>query len=349
MKNFVKYSIPSTVLVASALLTTTASAAAENPYDKEVTLAANVLQQKIDEAKNNINSTIVLNTVNGPEEIKLDEAGKTISEIFKEKDIDVNKYYNSRNIPVNGDYTIKDGDSISLYQSSSNPQSKIVDLKIPVKEVKTDTLYKGETKIKENGKVGKALKTTITTTANNTIKSVEENLTVLEPSVERIVLKGTKERISNVVGSNVVGSNEGSSLSRFNDTNSITDSIRNGIYETLTNGISQDTIDLILAQVGKPYVWGATGPSSFDCSGLVQWIFRDHLGKNIPRVAADQGAYSTPVSLENIQPGDIFWNSGHIGIYIGNNKVVHAANENQGVILSSTDWFIQSGFNIGRL
>lgn len=92
------------------------------------------------------------------------------------------------------------------------------------------------------------------------------------------------------------------------------------------------------AQVGDSYVYGATGPSSWDCSGLTQAAFAK-AGISIPRVAADQAAATTHVSLSDLQPGDLlFWSSNgsdsgvyHVGIYVGDDKYVEAANPSTGV------------------
>ncbi|MFG2844067.1 transglycosylase family protein [Kitasatospora sp. NPDC048296] len=92
------------------------------------------------------------------------------------------------------------------------------------------------------------------------------------------------------------------------------------------------------SKVGQAYVYGGTGNGGWDCSGLTQAALRA-AGINIPRVAADQAAASTHVSLDSLQPGDLlFWsnngqNSGvyHVAIYIGGGKYVEAANPSSGV------------------
>jgi hypothetical protein len=85
--------------------------------------------------------------------------------------------------------------------------------------------------------------------------------------------------------------------------------------------------------IGKPYVFGATGPSSFDCSGLVQYALNLAGIKNVPRLAHEQEAWTTPVS--NPQPGDLaFWGYGsnaHVAIYIGGGKVISAPQAGENV------------------
>ncbi|WP_119582352.1 C40 family peptidase [Streptomyces europaeiscabiei] len=83
---------------------------------------------------------------------------------------------------------------------------------------------------------------------------------------------------------------------------------------------------LARAQIGKPYVWGATGPGSYDCSGLTQAAWKA-AGVDLPRTTYDQATSGTTVSLANARPGDLVFfydNIGHVGLYIGNGMMIHA-------------------------
>ncbi|MFF4502374.1 NlpC/P60 family protein [Streptomyces sp. NPDC001401] len=80
------------------------------------------------------------------------------------------------------------------------------------------------------------------------------------------------------------------------------------------------------AQIGKPYVWGATGPDSYDCSGLTQAAWKA-AGVSLPRTTYDQVNAGTTVSLTDAQPGDLIFfydDISHVGIYIGNGMMIHA-------------------------
>ncbi|HSX97871.1 MAG TPA: NlpC/P60 family protein, partial [Streptomyces sp.] len=80
------------------------------------------------------------------------------------------------------------------------------------------------------------------------------------------------------------------------------------------------------AQIGKPYVWGATGPGSYDCSGLTQAAWKA-AGVDLPRTTHDQVTAGTTVSLADAKPGDLVFfydNIGHVGLYIGNGMMIHA-------------------------
>ncbi|MFE2139420.1 NlpC/P60 family protein [Streptomyces sp. NPDC059466] len=80
------------------------------------------------------------------------------------------------------------------------------------------------------------------------------------------------------------------------------------------------------AQIGKPYVWGATGPGSYDCSGLTQAVWKA-AGVTLPRTTYDQVNVGTTVSLSAVEPGDLVFfydDISHVGLYIGNGMMIHA-------------------------
>ncbi|MDB1087384.1 C40 family peptidase [Streptomyces sp. ACA25] len=94
------------------------------------------------------------------------------------------------------------------------------------------------------------------------------------------------------------------------------------------------------AQLGKPYVWGAAGPNSFDCSGLTQGAWRA-AGVEIPRVTYDQVNFGTKVSRSELRPGDlVFFYSdiSHVGIYIGDGQMIHAPKPGENVRVESIDY-----------
>ena len=94
---------------------------------------------------------------------------------------------------------------------------------------------------------------------------------------------------------------------------------------------AQAVVDLATKQLGKPYVWGAEGPNSFDCSGLVYYVYKNAAGKTLPRTAAAQYGVGVAVSKSNLQPGDLIFSSTdgsgrvtHVAIYVGNGQMIHA-------------------------
>jgi cell wall-associated NlpC family hydrolase len=99
------------------------------------------------------------------------------------------------------------------------------------------------------------------------------------------------------------------------------------------SGAARKAVTFALAQVGKPYVWGAAGPSSYDCSGLTMAAWQS-AGVSLPHSAADQYNYGQHVSRDQLQPGDLIFfyqPIGHVTIYIGNGMMVSAPTEGENV------------------
>jgi peptidoglycan DL-endopeptidase CwlO len=94
-------------------------------------------------------------------------------------------------------------------------------------------------------------------------------------------------------------------------------------------GANASAARVALSQVGKPYHKNATGPRSFDCSGLVAYAY-SRIGKSVPHSSSGLNRLHH-VSLKSLQPGDIVGRPGHVGIYIGGGRMVHAAAPGKGV------------------
>lgn len=109
-------------------------------------------------------------------------------------------------------------------------------------------------------------------------------------------------------------------------------------------------ITFLKSQLGKPYVYGATGPDSYDCSGLTQVAFGT-VGVSLPRTSQEQSTVGTPVSTSALQPGDlIFWggegSAYHVGVFIGNGQYLDAANPSTPVAIHQLadympDWAVR--------
>ncbi|MER6071912.1 NlpC/P60 family protein [Streptomyces sp. NPDC001817] len=101
-----------------------------------------------------------------------------------------------------------------------------------------------------------------------------------------------------------------------------TGSTASGSYDTK----AEKAIAFARAQIGKPYVWGATGPDSYDCSGLTQAAWKA-AGVTLPRTTYDQVNAGTTVSLTDARPGDLIFfydDISHVGVYMGNGMMIHA-------------------------
>lgn len=99
----------------------------------------------------------------------------------------------------------------------------------------------------------------------------------------------------------------------------------------------RQVIDFALSKVGGPYVWGASGPDAYDCSGLTQAAWAQ-AGVKLTHYSGTQYSGTTAVALDAIQPGDLLYFYSihqHVGLYIGDGKFVHAANSSDGIRLDS--------------
>ncbi|WP_405869957.1 NlpC/P60 family protein [Streptomyces sp. NBC_00005] len=106
-----------------------------------------------------------------------------------------------------------------------------------------------------------------------------------------------------------------------------------------SNSRAAAAVSYAYAKLGSPYVWGATGPDSFDCSGLVQAAYRS-AGISLPRTTYAQIDAGRRVSRSELAPGDlVFFYSGisHVGIYVGNGQMIHAPNPSAPVRLAPID------------
>ena len=95
----------------------------------------------------------------------------------------------------------------------------------------------------------------------------------------------------------------------------------------------QAVVDYARQFLGNPYVYGGL-TNGTDCSGFVKGVYAA-FGINLPRTSSEQRSVGYAVSLSEIQPGDIVCYSGHVGIYAGNNTLIHASNEKTGITLTS--------------
>lgn len=106
----------------------------------------------------------------------------------------------------------------------------------------------------------------------------------------------------------------------------------NSSYVTIPGEMSakaEAALKVAKAQMGKPYRWGATGPSSFDCSGLMYYSYKNGANVKLPRTSREQSKFGKKVSKSELKPGDlVFFGKGnsvsHVGMYIGNDQYIHA-------------------------
>jgi cell wall-associated NlpC family hydrolase len=111
-------------------------------------------------------------------------------------------------------------------------------------------------------------------------------------------------------------------------------------------------VGVAMQYLGTPYVWGGSSPGGFDCSGFVMYVYAQ-VGVYLPHHAADQYNYGTPVSRDELAPGDLvfFDGLGHVGIYIGGGEFVHAPHTGDVVKISSLNdsWYSSTYVGARRL
>lgn len=109
---------------------------------------------------------------------------------------------------------------------------------------------------------------------------------------------------------------------------------------------AQTVVSAAQSQIGKPYVWGATGPNAYDCSGLVQYAY-SQAGKNVGRTTYQQAGAGQHISVSQAQAGDILmWGDYHDAIYVGNNQYVHAPQPGQNVTQASISSYFMPDYAI---
>lgn len=200
-------------------------------------------------------------------------------------------------------------------------------------------------------------KITITAT-DQTGNSTSQSIKVTVKDLEAPVIKLTKTSISVDIGDSVKVSSYLSSATDNKDgdltskvtygtvstssagsrtvTYTVTDEAGNKGTATLTVNVinpyasvsGQTALAYAKTKLGSPYVYGATGPYSFDCSGLMYWCFRQ-AGVTLPRTSSSQASVGSYVARSDLLPGDlVFFTSGygidHVGIYAGNGMMIHA-------------------------
>lgn len=101
-----------------------------------------------------------------------------------------------------------------------------------------------------------------------------------------------------------------------------------------SSGSGSSVVDYATQFVGNPYVWGGTSlTDGADCSGFVQSVYKN-FGVDLPRTSYEQQNAGTEVSYEDAQPGDLICYGGHVAIYMGDGKIVHASNAKDGIKVS---------------
>ena len=374
-KKFSKILIGSAAVSAVATMSMASGVAVAASFDENTAPNTDdTASQKQSEAgkhkdTNSYTATIYATGTDGARPVQVDTSSTTVSEALDKAGLDVNDFKSADGKAVDADHTLSNGEKMLLFKNEVS-EAKTETVSIPAPETKKESadLYVGETKVESEGKAGQAIKTSVSvkdTAADAKVNKnsskvadssgTKENITVVTPPEAKVVLVGTKEKPAEPVQSTPSGSSAEADAAEAAGIASVTSTSKSGAntssnsLNSVLSSTSSDgakAVEIAKAQVGKNYVWGSAGPDSFDCSGLVYYAYTSQ-GYDIPRTAYEIGLSAKQISRSELQPGDILYTSTHIGIYMGDGKVVHAATESRGVVIDSMDYF--SGYQAARI
>ena len=186
---------------------------------------------------------------------------------------------------------------------------------------KTDKLTVGTKKVKTKGVDGKKATVLSVTKVNGVVTATTEiKETILKKPVTEVILIGTKP--APIV-------TYANSLSRSTISTS---------GKAIPGTTGADVVAYAKRFLGNPYVYGGTSlTNGTDCSGFTMSVYA-HFGVYLPHSSYAQRSYGTPVSYSNAKPGDLMFYSGHVAIYIGGGKIIHASTERTGIIIGSATY-----------
>lgn len=241
------------------------------------------------------------------------EEGDTLESIAKDKGISSKKLVTLNFGEYDADETIKEGTYLVLYAEVPYIEVTTVEEVTSSKSIDYDTVYKktsslkkGVYKVKTKGAKGsKQLVQQVTKVNGETTDSELISSKVVKQPTDKVVLKGTG-----------------------------TVTAKAGVTYDFADG--SEVVEYAKKFVGNPYVYGGTSlTKGADCSGFVYSVYK-HFGVNLPRVG--QSGVGKAVSYKNVKKGDILIYSGHVAIYAGNGKAVHAVNERLGIRVTSVNY-----------
>ena len=241
------------------------------------------------------------------------EKGESLASIAKAKKLSVKRLMTLNFDEYTSDEIIKEGTYLVLYAEVPYVNVTTVEEVTKTKSIDYDTVYKktsslakGVTKVQTKGKKGTKQVVTQVTKVNGeqTSSEVTSSKVVTKPT-NKVVLQGTA-------------------------------SVTAKAGKTYDFATGSDVVEYAKQFVGNPYRYGGTSlTNGADCSGFVYSVYK-HFGVNLPRVG--QSSVGKAVSYQNVKKGDILIYSGHVAIYAGDGKAIHAVNESLGIRITSVGY-----------
>jgi len=211
-------------------------------------------------------------------------------------------------------------------------------------EIIINTEEEKENQLIEELNSGEQINQSIEENNSNTDNSIEEEITNEEKieSEDKQVTIEEIEELNKVITSDIPNDQIISETSSdlVDVASLVIDSINEEILTEAEPVTSQEVVDYALQFVGNPYVYGGNSlTEGVDCSGFTKNIY-SNFGIEIPRTSSEQRnvGNNIGVDLDNALPGDLLCFNGHVGIYIGDGQMVHAANERSGIKINDVDY-----------
>lgn len=235
-------------------------------------------------------------------------------------------------------------DKVNLRKEPSIDSKSLQKLNLNTKVTVVEEVDSKWSKVKIDGEIGY-----ISTELLAIEKQKEEKKESKETTTSRNSEENRKETESNKKNNNKTNTEEKKEDNKAETTVEKKEETKTGTStktESQQKTTGEDIVNYAKKYLGSKYVYGGTSPKTgFDCSGFTQYVYK-HFGYKISRTSTAQASNGTKVEKKDLKAGDliIFKNTaltkiGHVGIYIGNNKFIHACNEKYGVIISNlSDW-----------
>jgi len=187
--------------------------------------------------------------------------------------------------------------------------------------------------------------------SNSTITQLNSAIEELRAARSKVILSTIDEKIVNLIekAKVIIADKKAAEAAAAASLPKRSTSISAGVSSSVSASGSA-IVNYAYNFLGIPYVWGGTTTSGLDCSGFTKLVYA-HFGVNLPRVSRDQAKVGTYIPISQAQPGDLVYfgqdNVTHIGIYIGNNQMIHAPSPGKSVMISSMTWHLNNYKIIG--